>query len=261
MIDTITWKSFAAESGIEPISELNQSNWPAWLTSSQDSLAGRAEVFPEGQLCLVSELGLLATLSSNRINWDGTIQALPTWDEVAGSPSTFEHTFIPDGNTVCLMSTNVSPAGKGQQLPKRLFGAIVDYGRAEGVDHIIGPFRPSAYGRTVLAAAERGDEPPSFGAYCATVNEHDEPLDPWLRSVSRNGMRPLAVEPAAMIVPVTSEQFNTFRQPEWRMVTINGQEAWSCAQTGFFYPQPDGNFLYKESNLWGTIYNIADTVK
>jgi hypothetical protein len=203
---------------------------------------------------MYSALGLLATLSVNQIQWDGKEETLPTWDEVAGDPTTYEQTYAPDGNTLCLMSMNVSPLGRGQQLPKLLIGALLDYGESAGTEHVIGSFRPSAYSQAVLNAVNQGQEPPSFEAYCKTTNEQGEPVDPWLRSLSKNGMKPIAVDHNAMYVAVTKEEFESFKQPNWRQITVNGHAVWWCGETGFFYPQSDGSFVYKESNLWGSLY-------
>jgi GNAT superfamily N-acetyltransferase len=249
-----TWQGYSAENGIEPIAKLEQACWSPWLGASLESLAGRAEVFPNGQLCIYSELGLLGTLSVNEIQWNGQPECLPTWDEVAGEPTTYEHTYVPGGNTLCLMSMNVSPLGRGQQLPKQLISTLLDFAKNTGVEHVIGSFRPSAYSQAVLAAIEDGHEPPSFEDYCTSTNELGEPADPWLRSLSKNGMKPIAVDHHAMYIPVAQEEFDELKKPNWQQIVIGGKQAWWCGETGFFYPQADGSYVYSESNLWGTLY-------
>lgn len=249
-----TWKGFVRENGIEPIASLEQACWSPWLAASLESLVGRAEVFPNGQLCIYSKLGLLATLSVNEIQWDGQSENLPTWDEVAGEPTTYEHTYVPDGNTLCLMSMNVSPLGRGQQLPKLLIKTLIDFAKDSGVEHVIGSFRPSAYSQAVLAAIEKGHEPLTFEAYCQTTNGVGEPVDPWLRSLSKNGMKSLTVDHNAMHIPVAQDEFDALKHPDWHQIIIDGEQAWWCGETGFFYPQTDGSYVYSESNLWGTLY-------
>jgi GNAT superfamily N-acetyltransferase len=249
-----TWEGYANESGIEPIAELEKECWSPWLAASLGSLKGRAEVFPNGQLCIYSELGLLGTLSVNEIQWDGQPSSLPTWDQVAGEPTTYEHTYVPNGNTLCLMSMNVSPLGRGQQLPKLLIATLLDFAKNKGIEHVIGSFRPSAYSQAVLTAVKQGQEPPVFETYCQTVNEHGEPVDPWLRSLSKNGMKPLAVDHHAMQIPISQEEFASVQKPDWQQITIAGQPVWWCAETGFFCPQADGSYVYSESNIWGALY-------
>lgn len=250
-----TWQNFADEKGIEQIAELEQTCWSPWLAASLESLAGRAEVFPNGQLSIYSDEGLLATLSVNEVNWDGQPVSLPSWDDVAGEPTTYEHTYTPGGNTLCLMSMNVSEHGRGKQLPRLLIGALLEFAEKSGVDHVIGSFRPSAYSQAVLMAVEKGVPIPTFEEYCEATNDSGDLIDPWLRSLSKNGMQPLAIDHSAMSVPVTGQEFESLMQPDWRQITINGELAWWCNETGFFYPQADGSYVYRESNLWGTLYD------
>ncbi len=78
------------------LTQLEQPNWAPWLAAGVESLAGRAIVNPEGQFLLAAEDGgLIASLSTNKINWGGNPEILPTWDEVAGDPTTYEQTYCP----------------------------------------------------------------------------------------------------------------------------------------------------------------------
>jgi hypothetical protein len=248
-----TWKGYIENDGIEPIANLEQICWSPWLAAPLESLAGRAEVFPDGQLCIKSELGLLATLSVNKIQWNGQPESLPTWDYVAGDPTTYENTFAQKGNTLCLMSMNVSEQGRGQQLPKLLIQSLLEYAASTNVSHVIGSFRPSAYSKAVLASLEQDKQPPTFEEYCATTNEDGYPVDPWLRSLTKNGMQPIAVDHKAMYVPVSEQEFEVVKQPFWKQIKLGGKDVWWCNETGFFYPQSDGSYVYAESNLWGSL--------
>lgn len=249
-----TWKEYKTENGIESIYDLEKECWAPWLAAALESLNGRAEVFENGQLCVYSEHGLLASLSVNEIEWDGNPSTLPTWDDVAGDPTTYEHTYAPHGNTLCLMSMNVSPLGRGKQLPALLIKTLLDYAQGAGIEHVIGSFRPSAYSQASLMAIEQGNQPPEFAEYCETTDQSGNPVDPWLRSLTKNGMKPLAVDHKAMYIPLSAEEFEELKQPDWKEFDFHGQTAWWCEETGFFYPQPDGSYVYCESNLWGRLY-------
>lgn len=249
-----TWKGYIENGGVEPIAGLEQACWSPWLAAPQESLAGRAEVFPDGQLCIQSETGLLATLSVNKIEWDGQPGTLPTWDDVAGDPTTYENTFEQNGNTLCLMSMNVSEQGRGQQLPKLLIQSLLKYAASTSIAHVIGSFRPSAYSQAVLAAIDQEEVPPSFEEYCATINEDGYPVDPWLRSLTKNGMQPIAVDHKAMYIPVSQQEFEDVKQPFWKQIKLGDKDVWWCNETGFFYPQVDGGYVYAESNLWGSLH-------
>ncbi len=250
-----TWKQFSGSWGIEPIYELEKECWAPWLAASQKSLSGRAEVFPSGQLCLSAGKIVLASLSLNRVDWDGDPANLPCWDDVAGDPTDYSQTYVSDGNTLCLMSMNVSPEARGLRLPSVLIESVKDYASEAGVLNVIGSFRPSGYGSTVLEASQSHLSVPTFDEYVKTVNAKGESIDPWLRSLFKNGMRELSIDHQAMSVPITKEEFGEFHQPNWRMIELEGQQIWCCGETGFFFALPDGNYIYKEKNVWGRISN------
>lgn len=252
-IEILTWQQFAADSGMAQIHALENKCWAPWLAASPDSMNGRANIFADGQLCVQAGGALVATLSANRINWDGKPESLPTWDEVAGEPTDYGSTYQPDGNSVVLMSMNVDPASRGLQLPKMLISHLIDYASDQGIEHVVGSFRPSAYGKIVLEAVSKGEDLPSFATYCSSKDDQDNPLDPWLRALARNGMEPIAIDTKAMQVPISEEEFEHLKQPSWQQTKINGVTTWCPNETGLFYQQPDGSYLYKESNLWGKL--------
>lgn len=89
---------------------LEKPNWAPWLAASKESIEGRSLVFPKGQLVIKSIDGTpIASLSTNQIYWDGKVETLPTWDDVAGEPTTYEKTYDPNGNALVMMSMNVHP--------------------------------------------------------------------------------------------------------------------------------------------------------
>src|SRR4029079_18855789 len=74
---------------------LEKPNWAPWLAASPETIAKRAEVFPEGQLAVWEGDQPVASLSLARFNYDGTPDNLPTWDHLAGDPPTYETTHVP----------------------------------------------------------------------------------------------------------------------------------------------------------------------
>ena len=61
------------------------------VVKGQDSIKGRSIIFPQGQLMLKSKEGLpIASLSTNRVEWNGDMVTLQSWDDYAGDPTTFE---------------------------------------------------------------------------------------------------------------------------------------------------------------------------
>ncbi len=248
-----TWQAHSSKWGTEPIDQLEKECWAPWLAASSASLEGRAEVFPQGQLCVAAGKTVLASLSLNRIVWKGDPTALPSWDEVAGEPTDYSQTYKPAGNTLCLMSMNVRPNARGLRLPGLLIDTVKHYASEAGIDNIIGSFRPSGYGTKVLQAVESHLKLPAFEEYVKATDAGGQPIDPWLRSLFKNGMHELAIDQQAMTVSITQEEFDEYQQPSWKMVEIESQKIWCCGETGFFFSQPDGSYIYKEKNVWGKI--------
>lgn len=252
--EIITWFEYITDNGVDAITDLENTCWAEWLATPPENLIARAEVFQDGQQAIVTQtLGLVATLSTNLIHWDGNPKTLPTWDDVAGDPTTYQSTYDEDGDTLCLMSMNVDPEVRGQRLPSHLIDAMRQLANNKNISKVIGSFRPSHYHHAVLDSIHRGEEPPTFEMYCDMKNDEGFLVDPWLRNLGKNGMEMIAVDDHAMYVPVSAEEFELFKEPSWQLINIEGKQVWWCGQTGFFYPQPDGSYVYIESNIWGSI--------
>lgn len=233
---------------------LEKPNWAPWLAASINSLRGRGKVFPEGQLLIKNLTGeLCASLSMNRIDWDGNIDILPSWDDVAGDPTTYEQTYIHSGNTLTLMSMNVNPQYQGQGYARSLIAGAKKLGQALDVQYIIGSFRPNEYGKHKLSF---GKKAATFKKYCELKRPDGLPIDAWLRNLSRNGMRHLKVDKKAMVVPVTLEEFeqykNTYNLGLWIEVEPN---TWECGEVGTWHVDVKNNTaVYIESNMWGLLW-------
>lgn len=266
--DVINWHPSLAHIIHE---ELEVTNWAPWLAAGVESIAGRAEVFPQGQLLIMDpETGApLASISTNQINWDGDANSLPSWDDVAGDPTTYEHTHQPAGNTLVLMSANVHPDFQGQGFGKMLIESVLEAAEnIGGIEHVIGSFRPTGFG---AYKSEHAAELPEFAGYAfmqatpGKIKPVDAtldwsawagivPHDPWFRNLARNGMQPLVIDHSAMVVPLTAEEFVYYQanyKPEMWQQLEDG--SWLCGEVGNIYPQADGSYLYVEANLWGQL--------
>lgn len=249
-----TIERWTPESALEIYQTMEIYNWAPWLAASPESLAGRAQVFPEGQLLLRGpNKELLASLSTNRVSWDGNKSNLASWDEVAGDPTTYEKTFQQDGNALVLMSMNVNPEYKKNGLATALVKEVQDLARELGVEYLIGSFRPSEFGNY---KAKNGSMP--FEQYINMTTTKPEgllPYDAWIRSLTRNGMKPLKVDKHAMCVTVDLAEFEelkTQHKPEcWKQISEN---TWECGEVGeWIIDQEHICATYIESNLWGIL--------
>ncbi len=243
-----------APADVRAISRLEELNWAPWLRKSSDNMRNIASHFPDTQLLARNNRGdVVAVLTANRINWDGNPHSLGTWDDVVGGSekaSDYSSTYITDGNTICLTSSAVDPLAKGEGLAAKLVTEMKQVGKELGVDHLIGPFRPSGYGAYKL---EHGTT--DFVEYCGMMREDGQPLDPWLRNAVRLGMQPLGVAEASMVVEVPMSKFEEYKEtyhPEkWKDF---GNGRWECGETGSWYVDPaDNRAKYIEPNVWGKI--------
>lgn len=238
---------------------LEHPNWAPWLEASEATIAGRAKVFPKGQLALKNHGELVASLSMNQIDWDGNPDTLPSWDQVAGKDTTdYSETYKPDGNTLVLMSMNVAPDSKGKKLPSKLVEYAKLLAMNSGIKYLLGSFRPSGYGK---AKKESGYKL-GFWDYCQMKTPGTEkPLDPWLKSLSYSGMHILKEDPHAMAVSVSKSEMSTYMKmyhPElWslRHIAQSGMEIWECGEVGYWQVpwDPEKPNTYIESNVWGEI--------
>lgn len=238
--------------------ELEVPNWAPWLRASAETLAKRAEVFPEGQIAVWEGEHPVANISLARFNYDGDPQNLKTWDELMGSPATGEETFDPNGNALGMMSINIKQDYQGKGLARIVIDSVKATASKLGVRHIMGSFRPNQFGEHTH---KKPHEP--FSKYVNSTREEDNlPTDAWLRTLTRNGMRMLRIDDAAMVVPdVSREEFDNYRRtykPEmWRQISPT---VWRCGETGVWLVGGKSS-TYVESNVWGILDNNGNGVQ
>ncbi len=251
-----TWEQSIEQGMMSQLSEVEAQCWAPWLAASPDSMESRAHIFSEGQLTVVDDSAVLATLSTNKIDWDGTSQ-LPSWDAVAGDPTDYSQTYRPDGNTLVFMSMNVLPSSRGLRLPQLLIEEAIKLCSENGLEHCIGSFRPSGYGALVRDMHNAGNTL-TFSEYINMTHHNGEPIDPWLRVLSKFGMSPISIDYQAMVVPMSKTEVESYKGEEWEEITTQDHgggavEALWCGETGFIYRSGQEDYTYKEANLWGEI--------
>jgi hypothetical protein len=244
-------ESWTPEMATELYEQLEHPNWAPWLEASTETIAGRASVFPAGQLLMKDDGIMVASLSMNQIEWDGNPSTLPSWDQVAGVDTTdYSETYKPHGNTLVLMSMNVSPKNKGKQLPTKMIDYVKLLAKELGVQHVIGSFRPSGYG---IAKKQHGYELP-FWEYATTKQpESNKPVDPWLRSLWWNGMQMIQEDRQAMQVLIPISEFVEYMQNYKPEIWVEVKPGiWECEEVGTWTVNAE-TAAYKESNVWGVI--------
>ncbi len=258
--------------GHEIYEKIESSNWAPWLRVISRHLVERIKVFPAGHLVVKEDDGNpMGFLSTNRISWDGNRGTLTTWDAVAGREGNYQDTYVPDGNTICLMSMGVAAGAKGQHIAQAMVAGIQKIGQQKGIEHIIGDFRPSGFGQYKNMVGDF-----DFARYVETRREDGLPLDPWLRNVGYLGMQALKVDNRAMIVPASAEALDYYmrvykpeawyevhdpaakarlleqQQPQLDLAQVT--HIYECEETGTWYLDAgSGQAVYIESNYWGEL--------
>lgn len=240
---------------VTEISRLERVAWPTWLRRTEESINVIANNYPHIQLLARDSRGMLVgTITANRIDWDGNPKSLikRTWDEVADGvqhKGDYSTTYRPDGNTLCLMSTSVDPTMRGHGIATQLIEGMRNVAIESGIEHLVGPFRPSGYGNYKL----RTVNPVDIADYCKMTDADGQPVDPWIKFATRQGMIQYGITDPSMTVVVDKATFDTYRdtlQPtRWKK---NEDGTWECGETGRW--RLNGDYAtYTEPNLWGEI--------
>lgn len=220
---------------------LEHPNWAEWLEASINSIEWRAKVFPAWQFLLSIWDIPIASLSTNQINWDWNPDTLPCWDEIAGDPTTYEHTYNPMWNTLVLMSMNVDKNYQWLRLTDLLVWEVQKLAKKLWINHIIWSFRPSWFGKYKL-----NNWVISFEDYVSIKNDDWFSIDPWIRSLQKKWMKPMKVDDKAMTVELSIEEFQKFKKENWVQVKPG---FWECGEVWQFEIVWN-KAIYKEKNLW-----------
>jgi GNAT superfamily N-acetyltransferase len=229
---------------------LEKQNWAPWLCSPPEVLVTYSRLFPEGQLLITDHKdNPVASLTLNRINWDGNPQTLTTWDAVAGGSvanGDYQRTYAPEGNTLVLMSINVKYQEQGHGYARQLIDKAKETAQILGVEYLISPFRPSEYGKYKSKYRD-----PGFLEYCRMTDRDGVPIDKWLRNLTRNEMRFLRVAEDSMVVTVSAKKFEELKESYnmglWKEIA---PDVWECGEVGRWHAQRR-YATYIEPNLWG----------
>lgn len=251
---------------------LEKPNWAPWLRFDESEIAEHRIVFPEGQITFYDDAGNpSASLDTVRVNWDGNTENLTTWDDVAGTESSYSESHIANGNTIALLSMSIREDKKGEKLATRVIRELRSRFSGSDVEHIIGDFRPSGFG---AYKSETGKL--NFGEYVSELRDDGLPVDPWLRALTRLGVNISKIDKKAMVVEASMQEFTEYQQtyePEkwWQVQDHNDveeliewhnpmeqlenvDEVWECGETGSWYiDRENDRAVYIESNIWGEI--------
>ena len=171
--------------------------------------------------------------------WDGTPDDLPDrgWDAV------LERGFRDQrrgtaATAVSLLEARLVPAAQGRGLSARLLEAARDAAARRGLEHLLGPVRP-----TGKAAEPRTP----MGEYVARRRDDGLPQDPWLRTHARLGGRLMKVCPASMVVPGS---LATWRAWTGLPFDVSGPVEVPGALVPVHVDVENDHAVYVEPNVW-----------
>jgi GNAT superfamily N-acetyltransferase len=180
---------------------------------------------------------VVAAGNSLPVTWDGDASSLPD----RGIDAVVEARFAedpPPPNVLCALQIVIDPEHRGQGLSRRMIERMAEIGRANGLDTLIAPVRPSLKDRYPLASMER---------YIEWRRDDGTLLDPWLRTHERLGAKILKVAPESMTVPATVAQWE-----EWAGMAF--PESGPYVVPGALVPveidRERDEGLYVEPNVW-----------
>lgn len=245
---------------------LEAQSWAPWLRFSRQVLTEHVRAFPEEQFFAYDQDGLVGALSTNRIQWDGDPAFLTSWHATAGERQDYKDTYVTHGNTLVTMSMSIARRSRGSGVAGQLLDAVRTSARSRGIDHVVGTYRPLGYG----SFKTRDDT--GFLGYVDLQQDGGLPLDPWLRALTRMGLRRLKIDEQAMVVDLSLREFDRLRRlsaTAWvRTATARDAllhepalpfpvadcEFWEAQETGTWYVHRQaGQAVYVESGVWGIV--------
>src|SRR6266568_216764 len=170
-----------------------EQNWAEWLRKPPSRIRTIANDERKARTHFIAKIPqTVGSMSVTRTNWEGDPRKLGPWDFYAGG--SVEESDYPiyqaTGDTFVIMSVSVDSAHQRQGIARALVTEVQKTAHELGIKHIIGPFRPSAYGDYKLKVLAGENPRISFEDYCKKVIANEEE-DPWLKAALNMGMKPL----------------------------------------------------------------------
>lgn len=141
-------------------------------------------------------------------------------------------------NALSALSIVVAPSHRGSALADRMLEAMKAAARANGLEALVAPVRPT----------RKADYPlQSFEDYCSWQTPDGAPFDPWVRKHWRLGARILKAAPRSMVIPGTLAQWQ-----DWAGLRfpVSGKYAFAGGLAPLDVDVEGDSAVYVEPNLW-----------
>ena len=117
--------------------------FPGMQTWERGQIESQIEIFPEGQLCIEYEGGIVASSNSLIVDFDH-YDAWHNWKEVSNNGYIRNHD--PEGDTLYGIEVMVDPDYRGMKLARRLYEARKELARQHNIQRMIVAGRIPGYG-------------------------------------------------------------------------------------------------------------------
>jgi GNAT superfamily N-acetyltransferase len=205
------------------VADAFRERWPEFIfhdKASRAYLPRVQEYFRSYDILVLDEGTVAAGGWGVPLVWDGTVGDLPTGYDDALIRAVERHEKGKLPNTFSFMAAAVAKAYDKQGLATMVLRELSERARADGMDHVIAPIRPTWKQRYPHVPMRE---------YATWVRDDGLSIDPWIRTHQRMGAKILGPAPESMLIEGTVG--------EW--------EAW----TGMVFPATGDYFVPDALNL------------
>ena len=194
---------------IDEQDRLMEQEWPDFVIEGEGAY-GWNELFSEFreyQFVLVEEGGIVAIGNTIPLGLEREVSDLPAegWDWALAKGHEDKRNGA-DPDTLCALSATVVSDHRGKGLARALLDQMKRIARAEGLQRLIAPVRPTRKSEFPLIPT---------ASYAAWNRQDGEPFDPWLRVHLRAGGRVIRVASRSMTIGGTLQQWSRWTEQEF----------------------------------------------
>ena len=136
------------------------------------------------------------------------------------------------------MAAAVATAYDRQGLATRVLTTLADQARADGIEHVIAPIRPTWKARYPQVP---------MAEYAGWIREDGLSVDPWIRTHQRMGASVLAPAPQSMVIEGTVAQWEAWTG---MLFPASGDYVVPDALNLVHVDRESDRATYREENLW-----------
>lgn len=226
---------------VEQAALFNDIGWPAFMCqdSNEQRYWPRLETsFPEFQLMLCADDQVVAVGHAIPLYWDGTVSGLPDGWGAALAQGVHDFRQERPVNCASALSVVVHPDYQRKGLSRLVLEAMRATVKAEGINNLIAPVRPSLKQLYPFTTIEQ---------YTTWRQPDGSPFDPWVRVHWRLGARVLAPAPESMSIEGSVSQWARWTGMEF---PNSGEYLVPGALQPVKIDIAKGYGCYKDPNVW-----------